>query len=97
MTLTCQASVVPESVTIPGRKTMKMAKVLERQVADKLGGLRESSWSEDCCVCTAGQEFQAHRATLAAWSPVCRAVFEHAVEVSKKNRAETTDVEPGRR
>uniref|UniRef100_A0A8C6WAW1 Speckle-type POZ protein n=1 Tax=Nannospalax galili TaxID=1026970 RepID=A0A8C6WAW1_NANGA len=49
---------------------------------------------EYCCLCVAGQEFQAHKAILAARSPVLSAVFEHEMEESKKNRVEMNDVEP---
>uniref|UniRef100_A0A8C6SWV6 Speckle type BTB/POZ protein n=1 Tax=Neogobius melanostomus TaxID=47308 RepID=A0A8C6SWV6_9GOBI len=39
-------------------------------------------------------EFQAHKAILAARSPVFSAMFEHEMEESKKNRVEINDVEP---
>lgn len=38
--------------------------------------------------------FKAHKAILAARSPVFAAMFEHAMEESRANRVEITDVEP---
>lgn len=71
-----------------------MVKVPECRLADELGGLWENSRFTDCCLCVAGQEFQAHKAILAARSPVFSAMFEHEMEESKKNRVEINDVEP---
>ncbi|MGH0130591.1 UNVERIFIED_CONTAM: hypothetical protein FKN15_005482 [Acipenser sinensis] len=73
---------------------MNMVKVPECRLADELGGLWENSRFTDCSLCVAGQEFQAHKAILAARSPVFSAMFEHEMEESKKNRVEINDVEP---
>lgn len=48
----------------------------------------------DCCLVVAGQEFRAHKAILAACSPVFRAMFEHDMEESRTNRIEIHDLEP---
>jgi speckle-type POZ protein len=40
-----------------------------------------------------GTEFQAHKAVLAARSPVFAAMFEHEMEERKQGRVEITDVE----
>ncbi|XP_054581093.1 speckle-type POZ protein-like [Eptesicus fuscus] len=94
LNLFCEVSVVQDSVTISGQNARKMVKVPECQLADELGGLWENSWLIDCCFCVAGQEVQAHKAILAARSPVFRAMFEHAMEESKKNPVEIIDMEP---
>ncbi|KAK1336210.1 hypothetical protein QTO34_004014 [Cnephaeus nilssonii] len=94
LTLFCEVSVVQDSVTISGQNARKKVKVPECQLADELGGLWENSWFTDCCFCVAGQEVQAHKAILAARSPVFWAMFEHAMEDSKKNPVEIIDVEP---
>ncbi|KAM9472415.1 speckle-type POZ protein isoform 1-T2 [Salvelinus alpinus] len=73
---------------------MNMVKVPDCRLADELGGLWEHSRFTDCSLCVAGQEFQAHKAILAARSPVFSAMFEHEMEESKKNRVEINDVEP---
>lgn len=56
---------VQDSVNISGQNTMNMVKVPECRLADELGGLWENSRFTDCCLCVAGQEFQAHKAILA--------------------------------
>ncbi|RXN12777.1 speckle-type POZ -like isoform X2 [Labeo rohita] len=88
-----QVSVVQDSVNISGQNTMNMVKVPDCRLADELGGLWEHSRFTDCSLCVAGQEFQAHKAILAARSPVFSAMFEHEMEESKKNRVEINDVE----
>lgn len=60
-----QVSVVQDSVNISGQNSMNMVKVPECRLADELGGLWENSRFTDCCLCVAGQEFQAHKAILA--------------------------------
>ncbi|XP_015421620.1 PREDICTED: speckle-type POZ protein A-like [Myotis davidii] len=95
LTLFCEVSVVQDSVTISGQNTTKMVKVPECQLANELGGLWENSWFTDCCFCVAGQKFQAHKAIVAARSPVFRAMFAHAMEESNKNRVEIIDMDPG--
>ncbi|KAJ8414228.1 hypothetical protein AAFF_G00050980 [Aldrovandia affinis] len=94
LTLFCEVSVVQDSVNISGQNTMNMVKVPDCRLADELGGLWENSRFTDCSLCVAGQEFQAHKAILAARSPVFSAMFEHEMEESKKNRVEINDVEP---
>ncbi|MEJ1289161.1 hypothetical protein NN561_020201 [Cricetulus griseus] len=63
-------------------------------MADELGQLWENSLFTDCCLVVAGQEFQAHKAILAARSPVFRAMFEHDMEEKRKHREEIHDLEP---
>ncbi|KAF3853591.1 hypothetical protein F7725_014281 [Dissostichus mawsoni] len=84
LTLFCEVSVVQDSVNISGQNTMNMVKVPDCRLADELGGLWENSRFTDCSLCVAGQEFQAHKAILAARSPVFSAMFEHEMEESKK-------------
>ncbi|XP_035294812.1 speckle-type POZ protein-like [Cricetulus griseus] len=62
-------------------------------VADDLGQLWENSVFTDCSLVVAGQEFGAHKAILAARSPVFRAMFEKDMEESRKNRVEILDLE----
>ncbi|XP_053316217.1 uncharacterized protein LOC128483921 [Spea bombifrons] len=78
-------------VIISGQNTMK---VPECRLADELGGLWENSRFTDCCLCVGGQEFKAHKAILAARSPVFGAMFEHEMEERIKNRVEIIDVAP---
>uniref|UniRef100_A0A8C2ZNB5 Speckle type BTB/POZ protein n=1 Tax=Cyclopterus lumpus TaxID=8103 RepID=A0A8C2ZNB5_CYCLU len=78
-----QVSVVQDSVHISGQSAM-----------NALGDLWENSRFTDCFLCVAGQKFQAHKAILAARSPVFGATFEHEMEESKKNRVKINDVAP---
>ncbi|MEJ1288601.1 hypothetical protein NN561_019634 [Cricetulus griseus] len=80
--INCEDSTVP-GIQIP-RCTM----------ADELGQLWENSLFTDCSLVVAGQEFRAHKAILAARSPVFRAMFEHDMEESRTNRVEILDLEP---
>ncbi|KAL3986721.1 KRAB domain-containing zinc finger protein [Sarotherodon galilaeus] len=94
LTLFCEVSVVQDSVNISGQNTMNMVRVPDCRLAEELGDLWASSRFTDCSLCVAGQKFQAHKAILAARSPVFSAMFEHEMEESKKNRVEINDVEP---
>uniref|UniRef100_A0A665WL08 Speckle-type POZ protein n=1 Tax=Echeneis naucrates TaxID=173247 RepID=A0A665WL08_ECHNA len=93
LTLFCEVSVVQDSVNISGQNTMNMVKVPDCRLADELGGLWENSRFTDCSLCVAGQEFQAHKAILAARSPVFSAMFEHEMEESKKVRTDICHLE----
>ncbi|XP_038561599.1 speckle-type POZ protein isoform X4 [Micropterus salmoides] len=94
LTLFCEVSVVQDSVNISGQNTMNMVRVPDCRLAEELGDLWENSRFTDCSLCVTGQKFQAHKAILAARSPVFSAMFEHEMEESKKNRVEINDVEP---
>ncbi|XP_040597274.1 speckle-type POZ protein-like [Mesocricetus auratus] len=64
-------------------------------MTDELGELWENSLFTDCLLVVAGQEFRAHKAILAARSPVFRAMFEHDMEESRTNHVDIHDLEPG--
>ncbi|XP_036282234.1 speckle-type POZ protein-like [Pipistrellus kuhlii] len=93
LTLFCEVS--QDSIPIFGQNRRKMMEVPECQLAHELRGLWENSWFTDCCFCVAGQEFQAHKAILAARSPVFRSMFGHVMQESKTNLVEIIDLEPG--
>ncbi|XP_034395602.1 LOW QUALITY PROTEIN: speckle-type POZ protein [Cyclopterus lumpus] len=94
LTLFCEVSVVQDSVHISGQSAMNAVKVPDCRLAEELGDLWENSRFTDCFLCVAGQKFQAHKAILAARSPVFGATFEHEMEESKKNRVKINDVAP---
>ncbi|EGW04286.1 speckle-type POZ protein [Cricetulus griseus] len=77
-----------EESTVPGIQGPRCT------TADELGQLWENSLFTDCSLVVAGQEFGAHKAILAARSPVFRAMFEHDMEERRKNCAEIHDLEP---
>lgn len=86
-----EMNVVQGCVYISGQNTRKAVNVPECQLAEELGGLCESFQFTDCCLYVAGQELQAHKAILAAHSPVFNTMFE---QESIKNRVEVNDMEP---
>ncbi|XP_059120848.1 speckle-type POZ protein-like [Peromyscus eremicus] len=94
LTLLCMVSMVKDSFSISDQKRKPGIQVPRCTLADELGELWDNSRFTDCCLVVSGQEFQAHKAILAARSPVFRAIFQHDMEESRKNRVEITDLEP---
>ncbi|XP_049997577.1 speckle-type POZ protein-like [Alexandromys fortis] len=93
-TLLCMGILVPYSYSIPDESTEPRSQVPKGPLGDDLGELWKNSSFTDCCLVVAGQEFRAHKAILAARSPVFRAMFEHDTEESRKNRFEIHDLKP---
>ncbi|KAG1682116.1 Protein roadkill [Nymphon striatum] len=93
LTLFCEVSVVADSVNISGQSNAVQFKVPECKLSDDLGLLFESQKFSDVTLCVNEREFQAHKAILAARSPVYAAMFEHEMEERKQNRVEITDVD----
>ncbi|XP_036063319.1 speckle-type POZ protein-like [Onychomys torridus] len=93
-TLHCKVSVFQDSFSISDQKRKPEIQVPKCTLADELGELWKNSHFTDCCLLVGGQEFRAHKAILAARSPVFRAMFEHDMEESKRNRVEIHDLEP---
>ncbi|XP_035293433.1 speckle-type POZ protein-like [Cricetulus griseus] len=95
LTIFCEVDlVVQDSLINSGKSTVPGIQVPRYTLEDELGQLWENSLFIDCCLVVAGQEFQAHKAILAARSPVFRAMFQHDMEEKRKNRVEIQDVEP---
>uniref|UniRef100_A0A8C8UH57 Speckle-type POZ protein-like n=1 Tax=Peromyscus maniculatus bairdii TaxID=230844 RepID=A0A8C8UH57_PERMB len=92
--LLCMVSMIKDSLSIPDQNRKTGSQVPRCTLADELGELWENSRFTDCCLVVSGQEFQAHKAILAARSPVFRAMFQHDMEESRKNRIEIPDLEP---
>lgn len=93
LTLFCEVSVVADSVNIYGQSNQVQFKVPECRLSDDLGQLFESQRFSDVTLSVGGREFQAHKALLAARSPVFAAMFEHEMEERKHNRVDITDVD----
>lgn len=93
LTIFCEVSVVADSVNISGQSNAVQFKVPECRLSDDLGLLFESQRFSDVTLAVAGKEYQAHKAVLAARSPVFAAMFEHEMEERKHNRVEITDVD----
>ncbi|XP_026808520.1 speckle-type POZ protein A isoform X1 [Rhopalosiphum maidis] len=88
-----QVSVVADSVNISGQSNAVQFKVPECRLPDDLGNLFEIQKFSDVTLSVSGREFQAHKAILAARSPVFAAMFEHEMEERKQNRVAITDVD----
>lgn len=93
LTLYCEVSVVADSVNISGQNCAIQFKVPDCRLSDDIGDLFESKKFSDVTLNVSGKEFHAHKAILAARSPVFSAMFEHDMEENKKNRVEITDVD----
>ncbi|KAL6030092.1 hypothetical protein STEG23_037756 [Scotinomys teguina] len=89
-----KVSVVQNSLNRSDQNKKPGIQVPRCTLADDLGELWENSCFTDCCLVVAGQEFRAHKAILAARSPVFRATFEHDMEENRKNHVEIRDLEP---
>ncbi|OBS73600.1 hypothetical protein A6R68_15862, partial [Neotoma lepida] len=94
LTLLCKISMVQDSLSISDQSTKSGIQVPGCTLADDLGELWENSCFTDCSLVVAGQEFRAHKAILAARSPVFRTMFEHDMEESKRNCVEIHDLKP---
>eukprot|EP00073_Rattus_norvegicus_P034866 XP_008759500.2 PREDICTED: TD and POZ domain-containing protein 2-like isoform X1 [Rattus norvegicus] len=81
-----------EETAGPGHNMTPANKDPRQMLADDVGELWENSLFTDCSLVVAGQEFRAHKAILAARSPVFRAMFEHEMLESLTNRIEIHDI-----
>lgn len=93
LTLYCEVSVVADSVNISGQTCAIQFKVPECHLPDDIGELFEDQKFSDVILSVNGREFFAHKAILAARSPVFAAMFEHDMEEKKQNRVEITDMD----
>ena len=94
LTLCCKVSIVGALFNTPGENITPAIKDPRHMMADDLGELWENSLFTDCCLFVAGQEFRAHKAILAARSPVFRAMFEHEMVERLTNRVDINDLDP---
>lgn len=94
LTLYCEVSVVADSVNISGQNNAIQFKVPDCKLSEDLSQLLDTQKFSDVILAVNGREFFAHKAILAARSPVFNAMFEHEMEEKKQNRVEITDMEP---
>lgn len=94
LTLFCEVSVEGDSVNVSGSSHTAALKVPECKLPRHMGALLDSGNFSDVTLCTNGREFKAHKAILAARSPVFGAMFEHEMEESRKGRVEISDIDP---
>lgn len=92
LTLFCEVNVVADSVNIFGQSSTCRLTVPKCNLSQDLGALLDRGSFTDVTLDVEGQEFLAHRAILAARSPVFAAMFEHAMEERKNGRVEIKDL-----
>jgi len=93
LTIFCEVSVVGDTVNNSGQSNCTPVKVPECRLSEDLGQLFDRSSFSDVTLCVGGREFLAHKAILAARSPVFNAMFEHQMTESKQNRVDIQDVD----
>ncbi|GFO00379.1 speckle-type poz protein [Plakobranchus ocellatus] len=93
LTIFCEVSVVGDTVNVSGQSNCTPVKVPECRLSEDLGQLFDRSSFSDVTLCVGGREFLAHKAILAARSPVFNAMFEHQMTESKQNRVDIQDVD----
>ncbi|XP_028617693.1 TD and POZ domain-containing protein 2-like [Grammomys surdaster] len=94
LTICCKVKIVRDFFSNPGRNITPAVMDPWHILTDNLRELWEKSLFTDCCLLVAGHEFRAHKAILAARSPVFRAMFEHEMEESLMNQIEIHDLDP---
>ncbi|XP_028624726.1 TD and POZ domain-containing protein 1-like [Grammomys surdaster] len=94
LTLCCKVSIVGAFFSMPAQNLKPAIKDSRHRLTDDLGELWENSLLTDCCLLVGGHEFRAHKAILAARSPVFRAMFEHEVKERLMNLIEIHDLDP---
>ncbi|XP_031230493.1 TD and POZ domain-containing protein 2-like [Mastomys coucha] len=72
LTLCCKVNIVGADFSMPGQTMSPAIKDLKHILTYDLGELWENSLFTDCSLLVAGHEFRAHKAILAARSPVFR-------------------------
>ena len=87
-----QVSVVADSVNISGQSNAIQFKVPECRLAEDLGLMFENQRFSDVTLCVNGREFQAHKAILAARSPVLAALFHNKLNRVDIDGAISADV-----
>lgn len=92
LTLFCEVNVVADSVNIFGQSNHRSLNVPKCNLSANLASLLCSGSFADVTLDIEGQEFQAHRAILAARSPVFSAMFQNAMEEQKNGRVAIKDI-----
>ncbi|XP_064396844.1 speckle-type POZ protein-like A isoform X2 [Halichondria panicea] len=93
LTIYCEVSVVADALTVTG-SIHDLPIVPECDLSKHLGELMASGSLSDVTLVIGEKEFKAHKAILAARSPVFGAMFQHSMEESLKNRVEIQDLDP---
>ena len=92
LTLFCEVNVVADSVNIFGQSNPRSLNVPKCNLSNDLSSLLETGSFADVTLEIDGREFKAHRAILAARSPVFLAMFYNTMEEQKNGRVEIRDL-----
>lgn len=92
LTIYCEVSVVADAHNATG-SMHDYPRVPESTLSTDLGVLQDRGTFSDVTLSVGGRVFQAHKAVLAARSPVFSAMFEHSMEESLKNHVEINDLD----
>ncbi|XP_032752881.1 TD and POZ domain-containing protein 2-like [Rattus rattus] len=91
-TLCCNVSIVGPPCSMHAENMRLSIKDPRQMLVNDIGKRWENSLFTDCSLVVSGQEFRAHKAILAARSPVFRAMFEHEMLESLINCIEIHDI-----
>ncbi|KAK3751856.1 hypothetical protein QZH41_009661, partial [Actinostola sp. cb2023] len=94
LNLFCEVSVEGDSVNVSGSSHSSALKVPECKLSTDMEKLLNNGTFSDTVLVVDGREFYAHKAILAARSPVFNAMFEHEMTESRKGRVEISDIDP---
>ncbi|XP_018652522.1 hypothetical protein Smp_151050 [Schistosoma mansoni] len=96
LTILCEVSVVGEILSESGQVNNQPITVPECNLHEDIGSFNNSSSTVNGASSSnvVLRQFEAHKAILAARSPVFAAMFGHGMEESRANRVEITDMEP---
>lgn len=94
LTIYCEVNVVTENKEYSGQVSPFQSRVPSCRLADDLEDIFKNQEFSDVTIYASGREFKAHKAILAARSPMFRGMFSHDMKETKYNRVEVEDVEP---
>lgn len=94
LTIYCEVNVVTEAKEYSGQVSPFQSRVPNCKLPEDLEDLFKSQEFSDVTIYANGKEFKAHKAILAARSPMFRGMFSHDMKETKFNRVEVTDVDP---
>lgn len=92
LTIFCEVSVLADCVNVSGQMNSVQFKVPKCKLSQDLGDLLEDEKLTDVALAIGNKEFRAHKAILAARSPVFAAMFEHNMKERRLNKVVITDV-----
>ncbi|XP_052036889.1 TD and POZ domain-containing protein 1-like [Apodemus sylvaticus] len=94
LTLCCKVNIIGAFFSMPEQNITPAIKNTGQMLIDDLTKLWEKSLFTDCSLLVGDHEFRAHKAILAARSPVFRAMFEHEMQERLTNVVKIPDLDP---